>query len=424
MKSKLTTLDNGLRIVSETVADMPSVTLGVWVSAGSRVERDGQCGMAHVLEHMAFKGTTTRSAREIAESIENVGGDINAATSHEQTTYYARVLAEDMALAADILGDILNNSLFDEQELAREKAVIVQEIYATLDSPEELIFDVLQEASFPEQGLGRPISGTPASIQSFSSAGIKNFLQENYIAPRCVIAAAGAVEHEKLVSCIAKNFSTLKNKKPNSDECAEFCGVEKRILRETQQMQLAFSFPGVPYGDENIYAAHVLAGLLGGGMSSRLFQEAREARGLCYNISAFLWPFTDAGVFAMHAATSPQSVPELIPVMLDVMRSSIKNAETGEVERAKAQFKAGMLMAFENTPARAEHLARTLLVHDRVIPSHEIVQRIEAVSVEDVRNYGAWMLSQQNSAFVAIGPEKALPSHQQLNAWGLEGGNA
>lgn len=420
MKAKITTLDNGLRVVSERVADMPSVTLGVWVAAGSRVEREKESGVAHVLEHMAFKGTKTRSARDIAEAIENVGGDMNAATSHEQTTYYARMLAENIGLAAEILGDILNNSVFDETELAREKAVINQEINATLDSPEELILDLMQEACFPDQALGRPITGTIDSVKALKRENILSFMAENYSAPHCIIAAAGAVDHKELVDHAAKSFSELPGNKINEPERAQFKGTQKRIFRDTQQVQVAFAFPGTPYYDCSIYAAHVFAALLGGGMSSRLFQEAREARGLCYSISSFNWPFSDTGVFGMGASTSPQLVKELAPVMLDVLHAAAKDPTAIEVARAKAQCKAGLLMAFENTPARAEHLARTLIVHGRVVPIDEIVERIETVNVNDVRSFAAKMLDAKNSAFVAIGPEKALPSEQQLKDWGLQ----
>jgi predicted Zn-dependent peptidase len=421
MKARITTLDNGLRVVSEVVADMPSVTLGVWVAAGSRAEREEENGIAHVLEHMAFKGTKTRSARDIAEAIENVGGDMNASTSYEQTTYYARMLAENLGLAADILGDILNNSVFDEKEFEREKLVIGQEISATLDSPEELIFDLMQEACFPDQPLGRSIAGTIESVGALKRDNIISFMAENYSAPHCIIAAAGAVDHEELVAHAAKNFSKLPGKEIKEPQSAQFKGVQKRIFRDTQQVQIAFAYPGTPYYDCTIFAAHVFAALLGGGMSSRLFQEAREVRGLCYNISAFNWPFSDTGVFGMSASTSPSLVKDLTPVMLDVLHAAAKNANEIEVARAKAQCKAGLLMAFENTPARAEHLARTLIVHGRVLPLVEIVERIETVNVNEVRNFAGRMLDAKNAAFAAIGPEKSLPTAPQLEAWGLQG---
>ncbi len=419
MKPKLTTLGNGLRIVSEKVADMPSVTLGVWVAAGSRVESEKESGIAHLLEHMAFKGTKIRNARDIAEAVENVGGDINAATSHEQTVYYVRVLAEDLMLAGDILGDILNHSVFPPEELEREKAVIVQEIAATQDAPEEMIFELLQEACFPDQPLGRAIAGTAETVQNTTRDDIVNFVARNYTAPQCVVAAAGAVDHDMLLACVTKNFSVLQNRPSFEPPRAVFGGTCKLTVRSTQQVQIAFGFSGTPYKDEKIYAAHVFAGLLGGGMASRLFQEAREVRGLCYNISAFMWPFDDTGIFAMHAATGPQLVSELVPVMMDVLRNAAKDASAVEVARAKAQFKAGLLMAFENTPARADHLARSLLTHGRVLPLQEIVEKIEAVTVDDVHAYAASMLAQENDAFAAIGPEQALPKFEQLKAWGL-----
>lgn len=419
MKAQVTVLENGIRVVSENVADMPSVSIGLWAAAGSRAEGDHERGIAHVLEHMAFKGTTSRSARMIAEEIENVGGDINAGTSLEHTSYYARVLADNLGLATEILGDILTDSIISKDELECEKAVIIQEINALQDSPEELIFDLLQEAAFPDQPLGKPITGTADSVNAITRENILNFLAKNYHGSRCVIAAAGAVDHEILVSHANKYFSKLSSGSGMLPKPAQFRGRYKILARDTSQVQVAFGFSGTSYQHQDLYIAHLFAHILGGGMASRLFQEVRERRGLCYTVSAFNWAFSDTGLFALHAATGPELVSELVPVMLDVLRGAAGTAEAHELERAKAQFKAGMLMALESTVARAEHLARMLLIYGRLVPTDEFVQRIENVTLEQIHLYAAGMLESGQAAFAAIGPAAALPDEAELQDWGL-----
>ncbi|MES2907128.1 MAG: pitrilysin family protein [Pseudomonadota bacterium] len=418
MEPKLSVLENGLRVVSQNVPEMPSVSVGVWAGAGSRAETASENGIAHLLEHMAFKGTKKRNAREIAEAIENVGGDINASTTVEQTSYYARVLKEDLALASDILGDILTNSVFAEDELAREKNVIAQEILSIQDNPDDLIFDLLSEAAYPDQPIGRPIAGTVESVKALTRSHITNFLDKNYHAPRCIVSAAGAVDHDQLCEQAQKYFLSLPKGEGTLPQAAQFAGREKREIRATQQVQIAFAYPGAAYGHDDIYKAHIFSGILGGGMSSRLFQEVREIRGLCYSISAFNWPFMESGLFALHAATGPELVMELVPTMMDVLQKSVKTVTADEVARSKAQLKAGILMALENTPSRAEHLARSLLIHDRIMPLDELVQKIDAVTVDDISAFGASMLSAPKCAFAAISPDKILPTTEQLRNWG------
>ncbi len=416
----MTVLDNGLRIVSENIADMPSLSIGLWAAAGSRAETESEQGIAHLLEHMAFKGTATRSAREIAEAIENVGGDINAGTSVEQTSYYARVLAKDLPLAAEILGDILTGSQIADDELEREKAVVIEEINALNDSPEDMIFDLLQEACYPNQPLGRAITGTALSVSAITRQNIVDFLAKNYHTSRCVISAAGAVDHDVLVQEVKTRFAGLPEGNGILPPPAQFKGGYRIEARDTAQVQVTFAFPGASYQHHDLYAAHIFAHVLGGGMASRLFQEVREQRGLCYMVSCFNWAFQDTGLFALHAATSPDKVSALLPVMIDVLRAASTSIAPTELKRAKNQFKAGMLMALESSSARAEHLARMLLIYGRLVPLDEYVARIDNVTIEHVQLYAQGMLACGQAAFAAIGPKKALPDQAQLQAWGLQ----
>ncbi|MCX7329894.1 MAG: pitrilysin family protein, partial [Hyphomicrobiales bacterium] len=295
----ITTLPSGLRIVSERMNHASTVSLGVWISAGSRDEADDQHGLAHLLEHMAFKGTARRSARQIAEEIEAVGGDINAATSIEYTCYTARTLEEDLPLAVDILADILLRSSFAADELAREKGVILQEIAAVEDTPDDLVYDMFMARVFANQPLGRPILGTPDTVNAFDAVAIRAYLDQHYTGARMVLAAAGAVNHDRLVQLASAAFAALpggQNSAARQSGLANYTGGETRRVLKTDQSHLVLGFRGQAFTGGGHYPLQVLATVMGGGLSSRLFQEVREARGLAYAIDAFHWAFTDTGV--------------------------------------------------------------------------------------------------------------------------------
>lgn len=406
--ARLTTLDNGLRIVSEAMPGTASTSLGIFVGAGARAEERHEHGIAHLLEHMAFKGTRRRSARHIVEEIEAVGGDINAATSMEQTAYYARILAEDLPLALDILADILTHSIFAPDDLAREKAVIRQEIAAVQDTPDDIVFEHLQAAAFTNQPLGRSILGTDDSVAAFTRVDIEGFLSCHYRAGDVVISAAGAVDHDRLVADAARHFADLPPGRGKDLQPARFIGGQIRDGRDLEQVNIALAMPGVGVEDETIHAARVFATLLGGGMSSRLFQEIREKRGLCYHVSAFHWGYAETGLLGLHAATSPEDVADLVPVMLEETARAAKECTSREVERAKAQLKAGLIMSLESSPARADRLARQLLVFGEIRDAAHVMARIDAVTVDEVQASAMRVIHDGRLALSAIGPESAL----------------
>lgn len=411
---RITTLANGLRVVSESMPGLASTSLGVFVGAGARAESHHEHGIAHLLEHMAFKGTRRRSARHIVEEIEAVGGDINAATSMEQTAYYARVLAEDLPLALDILADIVTQSVFAPDDLAREKAVIRQEIAAVQDTPDDIVFENLQAAAFSDQPLGRSILGTDQSVASFTRADIEGFLKRHYRAGDVVISAAGAVDHDRLVADAERHFSGLAEGRAKPLPQARFIGGDIRDGRDLEQVNIALAMPSVGVEDESIYAARIFATLLGGGMSSRLFQEAREKRGLCYNVSAFHWGYSGVGLLGVHAATAPEDVADLVAVLREEAMKAASECSDQEVQRAKAQLRANLVMSLESSPARADRLARQLLVFGALREPREMIERIDAVNVEDVHAAALRIIDDGRMALSAIGPESALGGLENL----------
>jgi predicted Zn-dependent peptidase len=385
MPALLTKLPNGLRVVSETMPRIETVALGVWVGVGARHESLAQAGISHFLEHMAFKGTRSRSARAIAEEIESVGGELNAATGAETTAYYARILKGDEGTALGLIADILQNSLFAEDELARERDVILQEIASIHDSPDDIAYDLLHDAAYPGQGVGRPIIGTPATVSAIGAGELRTFLAERYHPGATVIAAAGAVDHAALVRHAVALFGGLTGGSLPKEERARYMGGVRASKKSFEQAHLLVGFESPRYADERFPATQVLSWLTGGGMSSRLFQEIRERRGLCYAIYSSAWGLKDTGMFAVHAATGDDMVEELIAVLGEETRRLADSGPTdAEVARAKAQLKAAALMSLEGAAARAEQLARQVLGHGRPIEYDELIGRVESVTAADV----------------------------------------
>ncbi len=317
MTIEVTRLSSGLSVLTDRMPHLESASLGVWIGSGSRDEAPDEHGISHLLEHMAFKGTTRRTARQIAEAIEAVGGDLNAATSVESTAYYARVLKADVPLALDVLSDILADPTFDADELRREQNVIVQEIGATEDAPDDLVFDRLQETAFPKQPVGRSILGTPDSVCSFTPARIRAYLARNYRGPDMLVAAAGAVDHKQVVEEVEKRFASFTGPAGPAPEPAHFSGGTRVETRDLEQVHIALALQGLPVRDQQLYSLQVFTSVLGGGMSSRLFQEVREKRGLCYTIQAFHMPYADIGLFGLYAGTDETDAPELMRVVID-----------------------------------------------------------------------------------------------------------
>lgn len=393
--AQVTTLANGLRVVSQHMAHLETISLGVWVAAGARHESASQHGLSHLLEHMAFKGTATRSAQRIAEEIEDVGGELNAATGLDATSYYARILKGDEAIALDILADILLNSAFSVDELDKEREVILQEIAGAQDSPEDLGFDLLQSTAFPDQALGRPILGTKASVAALQAHDLRRYLADRYHPDAMIVSAAGAINHEKLVRHVEALFGRLSANAGGPaaverEPAARYVGGIAASKKPFEQSHVLIGYPSAAYVDHDYFDAQVFSGLFGGGMSSRLFQEIREKRGLCYAIYSTVWGLKDTGMLAVHAATGPDMVDPLVGVIGDELTSLADRGPTAaELQRSKAQLKAGLLMALESSSVHAEQMARHLMAHDRLISSQELVERVSAVTIDDMRRYAA-----------------------------------
>ncbi|MFC0217286.1 M16 family metallopeptidase [Pseudochelatococcus lubricantis] len=405
---RVSTLENGLRVVTETMPHVATAALGVWVGAGARHEFEREHGLSHLLEHMAFKGTGARDARAIAEAIEAVGGDFNAETGVEHTSYTVRLMGRDVPLGIEILADILVDSRFDEAELAREKNVILQEIGSVEDTPDDLATDLFMEAAFRGQALGRSILGTPQSVQAFARDDIVAYLARNYRAPRMVLSAVGAVNHDAVVAQVRRLLSGLPGETPPAPAPARYSGGEILLERDLEQTQLLAGFRGLPYGTDAVYAMQAFAHLLGGGMSSRLFQEVREKRGLAYSVDAFHWAFADTGLFGMSAGTAPEDAGELVPVLLDVLHETARGVTQAELDRARAQLKVAHLSALESPMARADQLARQLLALGRVLPHDEVIVKLDSIMLDDVR-FVANGLMASAPTFVIVGPAPALP---------------
>ncbi len=414
MSVEVTKLVNGLTVVSETMPHLESAALGVWVKAGARNEQREQHGVAHLLEHMAFKGTATRSAMQIAEEIENVGGEVNAATSVETTSYYARVLGDDVDLGADILYDILANSTFDAAELEREKHVILQEIGAANDTPDDLVFDLFQNCAYDGQPIGRPILGTRETVQAFDRDHLHDYLGAHYRGPNMILSAAGAVDHASLVRNAEQTYAKFPAEIAQPAQQAFYRGGEELLEKDFQETQIVIGFEGRAYHARDFYASQLLATILGGGMSSRLFQEVREKRGLCYSIYAFHWGFSDSGVFAIHAATGEGDVGELLPVILDELARAADTISDAEADRARAQIRAGMLMGMEGPSARAGQIARQILLFGRPISTEEITERLAAISTERLRDLAGRLVSQSNPTLAAVGPVKGIMRQRDI----------
>ena len=414
MSVELHTLSNGFRIVTEHMPGLKSASLGIWVNAGGRHERVEQNGIAHFLEHMAFKGTATRSALQIAEAIEDVGGYINAYTSREVTAYYARVLEDDVPLALDVISDILLNPTFDPREIEIERGVILQEIGQTFDTPDDIIFDWLQEVSYPGQSLGRSILGPAERVKAFTRADLSGFVGEYYGPEQMILSAAGAVDHDTLVKEAEKLFGHLKANAPIQTEAGLFHGGEHRAIKELEQAHFTLALEAPGYRDDNVYTSQIYSMALGGGMSSRLFQEAREKRGLCYSIFAQAGSFSDTGVMTIYSGTSGEDIAGLSELCIDEMRRSTDDMSEVEIARARTQLKAGLLMGLESPASRCERLARMVAIWDRVPALEETVARIDAVTAKGVAEFAAGLCESGKAGMAVYGPVQDAPSLEAL----------
>ena len=418
MSIEVTKLSNGLRVVSDFMDTVESVSLGAWVEVGTRDEAAKINGMSHLLEHMAFKGTERRSAVGIVEEIEAVGGHLNAYTAREHTAYYAKILKQDLELAVDIIADILQHSVMDEGELAREQGVIVQEINQSHDTPDDVVFDFFQETAFPEQALGRPVLGSAALVRGMNRDAILGYMKDHYSAPRIVFAAAGNLDHGCLVRLVQDAFDALPEPVDGTREPARYVGGANRQPRDLEQAHILLGMKGIAFEDEDFHAASMFSTLLGGGMSSRLFQEVREKRGLAYSIYSYLSSYTDGGLFGVYAGTGKDDIGDLVPLVfgeIGKLADGAGGGEDAEIARARAQIKAGILMSLESTAARCEKLARQMIVFKRPIPIDETIARIDAVDGAAIRRVAERLLSERPT-ITALGPVPDLEDLEKLAA--------
>jgi predicted Zn-dependent peptidase len=412
MKIEITKLANGLTIVTDPMPGLESAAVGVWVDCGGRHETRPVMGVSHMLEHMAFKGTERRTARGLAEEIEAVGGFLNAYTSREQTAFHARVLKPDVPLAIDILADILSHPTFEQAELERERQVVLQELGQSRDTPDDIVFDHLQAAIYPDQPMGWPILGDENTVGGFSREDLKTYMGANYRTGGMTLIASGAVDHAEMVKLAHDKFADLKTGSAPNAEPARYGGGDKRADDDLEQAHVTYAFPGASSADADFYAAQVYIAALGGGMSSRLFQEVREKRGLCYSIYAFAQTFRDGGAIGIYAGTGEKEAGEISAVVAGEMAALAETAHEAEIGRARAQLKSGLLMGLEKPSTRAEQIAGQLLAYGRVLPASELIAKLDAVDAGAVRRFGARVMASPRPAMAAVGPLKNLERYE------------
>jgi predicted Zn-dependent peptidase len=414
MTPEITRLSNGLTIITDPMHGLESAAVGVWVNTGTRNESKPQMGVSHMLEHMAFKGTESRSARAIAEEIEAVGGNLNAYTSREQTAFHARVLKADVPLALDIVADILTRPTFEHAEIERERQVVLQELGQARDTPDDINFDHLQAALYHGQPMGWPILGEEATVAAFDRQMLKAYMASNYRAEGMMLISSGAVAHDEILALAERRFADLNLGAVPPMQPARYIGGEVRLTEDLEQAHIAYAFPGLSNADPDYYVAQIYATALGGGMSSRLFQEAREKRGLCYSIYAFSTGFQDAGFLGIYVGTGEAEASEISAVVAGEMGAIASDLSEAEVARARSQIKAGLLMGLESPSARAELLAGQMFALGRVQSVAEIVAQIDAVDAGAVKRYAAQVMQSVSPAIAAIGPVSRLESHHNF----------
>lgn len=403
----LHTMANGVKIISEKVPGVKSCSIGIWVGTGSRMEQDGEQGITHFIEHLLFKGTEKRSARAIAESLDSIGGQLNAFTAKEMTCYYAKVMEEHLPLAVDVLTDMLFHSTFDADSLDKERGVIKEEISMYEDTPDELIHDIFLTAAWPDNPLGAPILGTAESLDRIDRDMVLRYMKRQYVPGRIVIACAGSLEHERVLELLIPAFEGLK---PMAQPAlipapAALSGKDAHLIKDTGQVQICLGTRGVSAADERNYPLYIFNNILGGGLSSRLVQTIREERGLAYSTYSFHSAFSDAGIFALYAGTSPQTadlVVSLIRQEMDLIRK--EGITENELDRAKEQIRGSLYMGLESVSNRMNRLGRNLLLLDMVIHPETTMEKVEKVALEDIPALAEYLFAEPH-VLATIGPQ-------------------
>ena len=410
---RFSTLANGLRIVTHHMPAFESVTFGVWNNVGSRDEHEEINGVAHFLEHMAFKGTKTKSAKQIAEKVDSVGGFINAYTSEETTAYFVKLLKQNLHVGIDVISDILQNSTFESQELEKERGVILQEIGMYLDDPSEMVGDYWQRTAFPNQSIGRLIIGKKEIIHSIQREKIVNFMQSNYHPTKMVVSAAGKINHDEFVEQISNSMTNLPKGKISDRIKATYKGGEYREDKKLEQIHVILGFEGLDFFDDDIYALKIYSAIMGAGMSSRLFQEIREKRGLVYSIYASARSFYDTGTFQVVAGTGKEEIKELLPVLCNELLNAPKNLTEKEIEKSKTQLIAATLMASESTMSNAAIAVHQLFIEGKLIDIQETIEKINNVTKSSIEKVANKILSSKTTV-ASIGPIKQLETLDKI----------
>jgi len=402
-----TILDNGLTVVTEHVPELRSCSLGIWCGAGSRFESATQSGLSHFLEHMFFKGTQRRTAYDIAVSMDSVGGQLNAFTDREHTCYYARVMDRHLPLALDILADMVNSSLFDADEIEREKGVVLEEIKMYEDTPDDQVFELFNRSFYPNHALGRPVIGYAPVVQSLTRQDLVDYVNQRYHPKNLLISCAGQVNHEELVTLLEKHFLQGRPQEGTQSVSAAPSPQKHQSVyhKACEQTYLCLGAPGIAYVDPRRYTLLILDSVLGGCMSSRLFQEIREKRGLVYSVSTMQTALSDCGTFGVYAGTSAEKVSELLQVTREIFADVAANGITEEeLSRAKELLKGALALNLESTSSRMMRIARNNLYYDRFIPIEETVEKIDAVTNQDVLELASWLLDPSRYSLAALGP--------------------
>ena len=393
MTARLHRLANGMAIIVDPMAGAQSAAVGIYAGVGSRSEAEGKGGLAHMVEHMVFKGAGSRSARQIAESIEDVGGQLNAWTARDQTVFHARTLGPHAPLALDLLADLVRAPAFDPDELEREKGVILSELGEILDNPEDLVGDRLFEAAFPAQPLGRPVIGCAKTIRAFTRADLLTWTTREWVAPSLLLVASGAVDEDAILRLAEQRFADMPATFPAPAIPASFGGAQLLDQRQSEQAHWTFAMPAPSAASPDMPAASVFTQAVGGGMSSRLFQEVREERGLAYSIYAWVQGFADAGIFAVGAATDRGDAASALALARQVVAEAADSLTDAEVARAKAQIEAGLCMTLESVQGRADQHARSFEIFGRLVSPEELIAELTAVDTAAARRAGAALLS-------------------------------
>ncbi len=390
---ELTLLPGGLRVASRDMPGLETAVVGLYADVGSRHEPARLNGIAHLFEHMVFKGAGGRGAREISEAIEDVGGDLNACTDREGTNFTAAVMAEHIPLGLELIADMIQRPHFTTGELEREKDVVLQELGEARDTPNDIIFDDLQAAAFADQALGRAVLGEEASIAAVTVDDLHDWRLGRYRAESLILVAAGKVDHQQLVALAEERLGGLPRGKVDVPEAARFTGGASVGRRSSDQAHLALGFPAPGNLAEDYFASRFFSDVVGGGMSSRLFQQLREERGLAYSVYSSVQPWSDAGLMMVYAATARRESAAASQLIEEVLAEAVDSIEAREVKRVATQAKAGLLMSLESPWGQAHYMARQLQIHGRIVPVPDVIAKLETVTVDEVRAAGAKMLS-------------------------------